>query len=215
MNPYAEVLTFPAELTRTRRDHEKYLTLMDTIALLHQHQRPREENTAGESFKFIRVTPADIALANKLAAELLGRSLDELPPQTRRLLVAIKNLVKGRMKTEKVDQRNSLFSRRELRQIIGWSETQIRVHLGKLEELEYVARRWGRQGISTSYELLTDANESDNVWHIGLLDAATLGGKEPGNITMMTNFAEKKATSPNFAFLPRRSVTVEVAACSV
>ena len=36
VNPYADRLTFTAERTRTRRDHEKYLTLIDTIALLHQ-----------------------------------------------------------------------------------------------------------------------------------------------------------------------------------
>ena len=33
VNPYADELTFTAERTRTRRDHEKYLTLIDAIAL--------------------------------------------------------------------------------------------------------------------------------------------------------------------------------------
>ena len=40
VNPHADQLTFLSDQTRTRRDHEKYLTLIDTIALLHQHQRP-------------------------------------------------------------------------------------------------------------------------------------------------------------------------------
>ncbi|WP_220486999.1 DNA primase [Pseudoalteromonas sp. SR45-1] len=40
VNPYAEQLSFLDNQTRTRRDHEKYLTLIDSIALLHQHQRP-------------------------------------------------------------------------------------------------------------------------------------------------------------------------------
>ena len=39
VNPYANRLTFLDDRTRTRRDHEKYLTLIDTIALLHQYQR--------------------------------------------------------------------------------------------------------------------------------------------------------------------------------
>ena len=88
MNPCADELTFTAERTRTRRDHEKYLTLIDAIALLHQYQRPREVGPGRrpERSEFIRVTLDDIALANRLAPELLGRSLDELPPQTRRLL---------------------------------------------------------------------------------------------------------------------------------
>ncbi len=39
-NPYARHLTFLDDRTRTRRDHVKYLTLIRTIALLHQYQRP-------------------------------------------------------------------------------------------------------------------------------------------------------------------------------
>ena len=69
--------------TRTRRDHMKYLTLIRTIALLHQHQRPRKMvEHRGRAVEYIEVTLADIATANKLAHEVLGRSLDELPPQT-------------------------------------------------------------------------------------------------------------------------------------
>ena len=40
VNPYAPLLTFHDGQTRTRRDHTKYLTLIQSIALLHQHQRP-------------------------------------------------------------------------------------------------------------------------------------------------------------------------------
>src|SRR6185503_4414641 len=39
VNPYAPQLTLLDTRTRTRRDHEKYLTLIDTVALLHQYQR--------------------------------------------------------------------------------------------------------------------------------------------------------------------------------
>ena len=39
VNPYAPELSFSDGATRTRRDHAKYLALIDAIALLHQHQR--------------------------------------------------------------------------------------------------------------------------------------------------------------------------------
>ena len=39
VNPYAPTLAFGDARTRARRDHEKYLTLIDAVALLHQHQR--------------------------------------------------------------------------------------------------------------------------------------------------------------------------------
>ena len=87
VNPYAEQLTFPDHRTRMRRDHMKYLALIEAIALLHQYQRPvREVEHRGAKLRYVEVTKADIALANRLTHEVLGRSLDELPPQTRRLL---------------------------------------------------------------------------------------------------------------------------------
>ena len=78
-NPYADALTFPDERTRLRRDHEKYLTLIDTIALLYQHQRVlKTAEHDGQRIEYIEVTLADIETANRLAHEALGRSLDEL-----------------------------------------------------------------------------------------------------------------------------------------
>ncbi len=174
MNPWADLLTFTAERTRTRRDNEKYLTLIDAIALLHQHQRPREKNEEG--CDRIRVTLDDIELANSLAPELLGRSLDELSPQTRQILIRIKTLVRKRMEKEALEQREVLFSRRELRELLGWSEFQVRVHTCKLEDFEYVFRRWGRQGRGCVYELAVAADTPDRIAHIGLLDVAKLRG---------------------------------------
>jgi len=79
VNPFAPALTFATTRTRNRRDHEKYLTLIDAIALLHQHQRQRGvlahgHQVNGRSVEFIEVTLDDIALANELAPEVLGRS---------------------------------------------------------------------------------------------------------------------------------------------
>jgi len=154
--------------TRTRRDHEKYLTLIETITLLHQHQRPLEDDPLAGPH--IKTTLADIQAANKIAPEVLGRALDELPPQTRRMFEAIKDLVRKRMTKRHAEQHLCLFSRRELRESTGWSDT----HVGKLEEMEYLARRHGRQGIGCLYELLTDASEKEELTHIGLIDPAKL-----------------------------------------
>ncbi len=191
MNPWADELTFTALRTRSRRDNEKYLTLIDAIALLHQHQRPRRKN--GEGGEFIEVSVADIALANRLAPELLGRSLDELPPQTRRLLTVIKTLVRTRMEKEALDQRDVLFSRRELREASGWSEFQVRMHLTKLETFEYVFRRWGKQGRGCAYELAVNP-QPEEIAHIGLLDVGKLRPKEIAT-AMTTTSCMAEATS--------------------
>ena len=49
VNPYAPGLTFQDSQTRTRRDHMKYLTLIRSVALLHQHQRPTEDGRASRA----------------------------------------------------------------------------------------------------------------------------------------------------------------------
>jgi len=177
-NPFARHLTFTSGRTRTRRDHEKYLTLIDTIALLHQHQRKTiKHQVNGREVEMLPVTLEDIEAANKIAPEVLGRSLDELPPQTRTLLEKIKSLVREKMAEQKLEQRYSLFSRRELRDKTAWSHTQIRRHLERLLELEHLITRGGRNGVLMKYELLTELETDTTGYHIGLLDLDELRKK--------------------------------------
>ena len=177
-NPFARHLTFTSGRTRTRRDHEKYLTLIDSIALLHQHQRETiTHQVNGREVEMLPVTLEDIEAANKIAPEVLGRSLDELPPQTRTLLEKVKILICQKMAEQKLEQRLCLFSRRELRDFTGWSQMQIRRHLERLLELEYLAVRGGRNGVAMKYELLTDAEEKPDAYHVGLLDVEKLRAK--------------------------------------
>ena len=172
INPFADALTFTAERTRTRRDHEKYLTLIEAVTLLHQYQR--EHETDPEAGTFIRTTLEDIEIANRLAPEVLGRSLDELSPQTRHLLEKLKEMVAERCKQRAIDQDKCQFTRRQVREHTGWSEFQVRTHMQRLEDLEYLARWHGRQGLGCVYELLIDCHESADGYHVGLLDTAKL-----------------------------------------
>jgi DNA primase len=178
LNPFAPALTFPSSRTRNRRDHEKYLTLIDAIALLHQHQRPRgRHEVAGRVIEYVEATLDDIALANALAPEVLGRSLDELPPQTRALLGHIRTLVKAKVGGNAADRKGAgpaCFSRRELREACGWSLTQVRVHLERLVELDYLELRHGRLGSSFVYELMIDVSTPEAAAHISLIDVDTL-----------------------------------------
>src|ERR1039457_6432026 len=107
-NPYARELTFLDSHTRTRRDHNKYLALIRSIALLHQHQRPLKTVLHhGKPISYIEAALEDIAIANRLAHEVLGRSLDDLPPQTRRLLLLIGELVRGERERQRSEEHTS------------------------------------------------------------------------------------------------------------
>ena len=186
-NPYADRLTFRSDRTRLRRDHEKYLSLIDTIALLHQHQREQKTNEDGG--RYVEVTLADIEAANRIAHEVLGRSLAELAPQTRRLLAPLRDMVDERCREKKLTPDVCLFSRRDVRRFTGWSEFQVRTHLTKLQELEYVLPHYGGRGQSFVYELLFDGDESTAPHLSGLLDAATL----------RTSSMKKRSLSPQRA----------------
>jgi DNA primase len=180
VNPYADRLTFLDDRTRTRRDHEKYLGLIDIIALLHQHQRPVKTATAqGKTIEYIEATLDDIAQANALAHEVLGRSLDELPPQTRKLLAELVRWVGERAKAQGLPRPEVRFSRRELREALAWGDTQLKVHLGRLVELELVSPH-RLAGGALAYELRYDGDGSAAPHLSGLIDVQALRAYDAG-----------------------------------
>jgi DNA primase len=202
VNPYADRLTFLDDRTRTRRDHEKYLTLIDTIALLHQHQRTVHSTViAGQSVEYIEASLSDIELANRIAHEVLGTSLDELPPQTRRVFAQVRTLVRERMRSQGAAQKDIRFSRAELRAATGASDTQLKVHLARLAELEYLIIHRALRGQGFAYELLDDRggeNNSDNssdAKHLpGLIDIADLQNSPSQNSSVHHYDAQRSAS---------------------
>jgi len=126
--------------------------------------------------EYVEVSADDIALANRLAHEVLGRSLDELPPQTRRVLRLLDRFVGSEAKKEGLERAHVRFSRRELREAWAMSDTQLRLHLERLTALEYVLARREGPGGRIVYELVYDgAGEDGRPFVPGLIDAEALG----------------------------------------
>ena len=173
-NPYAPHLTFTSTSPRTRRDHAKYLRLIRVIAFLRQKQRPLQR--LGDGTTYIEATLEDVADANRLAAAVLGRGLDDLAPQTRRLLQALKVLVDGLARAQGIAPSAVRFTRRMVREHTAMSPTQLHVHLTRLIELEYVhAHRVGSGG-GMAYELAwTGEGQDGQRFCLGLIEVADLG----------------------------------------
>jgi DNA primase len=172
-NPYADQLTFVDHQTRNRRDHEAYLTLIDTVTYLHQYQRELiTREVDGKPATFVVVTLEDIALANRLAHEVLGRSIDELRPQTRKLLHLLHAMVAERG-TQDGETR---FTRRQIREYTGWGQTQLKTHLRRLEDMEYLlVHRGGGLGRRFTYELQYDGRGAEGQRRLtGLVDVDQL-----------------------------------------
>ncbi len=154
VNELAPELSFPDSMTRTRRDHTKYLALIRSIALLHQWQREvKTGEHRGKPFEYIEATKADVELAKKIIHEVLGRSLDEMSAQTRKLLLMVDTMVRAECDRQRIERGEFRFSRRDVRAFTRWSDSQLKRHLGRLEDLEYLIVHRGGRGQSFVYEI--------------------------------------------------------------
>jgi len=177
VNPFADLLEFCDDQARRRRDHIKYLTLIRTIALLHQYQREVKTVTIDDqTIQYVEVTESDIVLANHLADQVLGKSIDELPPQTRRLLLELHAWVQKECKRLQMEQREFRFTRRMVREALGWSQTALKRHMDRLMEMEYVLAYRG-SGRVIEYELRYDGRGREGQPTMcGLIDVKKLPG---------------------------------------
>jgi hypothetical protein len=154
--PDTSQIMFPDTATRHRRDHQKLLSLICASALLHQHQRCQDTIEVGDrTVRYVEASPDDVALGVRLAEQVLTRGGDELAPQTRRLLAAAQTHVSAIAEAGDVAPEAVGFTRRDLREMLGWSEHQVRIGLARLVALEYLIAVPGGQGRQHRY-LLAD-----------------------------------------------------------
>ena len=121
--PYVDLLTFPDRWLRTRRDHERFLCLIEVLAYLHQHQRPRKQHQGRE---YIEATADDYRWAYFLANRVLQNSLDELTRWGRELLTFFEA------------QPKTSLTRREVRELLKWPDRRTREALEELSNMEYL-----------------------------------------------------------------------------
>lgn len=180
VNPFAPYLDFPTQPLEMRREHEKYLSLIEASALLHQHQRERKTAVVnGQQVEYVEVAVEDVEVANELMTEILGTAREEITKPSRDLLGLIQRMVDERAKAQGVPAAQVRFNRRDVREYTGWSDSQIKSHIGKLEDLEYLLVSRSERGKMFRYELAPDAGKRRLA---GLTDTARLralvaGGK--------------------------------------
>ena len=155
--PDTSQIVFPDTATRHRRDHQKLLSLICASALLHQYQRHQDTIEIGDhTMRYVEASPDDVALGVHLAERVLTRGGDDLAPQARRLLTAAQTHVAARAAADATDVDAVSFTRRELRESLGWSEHQVRIGLARLVALEYLVAVPGGSGRQHRYLLADD-----------------------------------------------------------
>jgi DNA primase len=80
----------PTRPLRMRRDWPRFLALCEAVVLLHQFQRPREQLADGTVR--LTVTLEDYAIARIVGKDALRRSLLQIPPNTMKIIEAVKRL---------------------------------------------------------------------------------------------------------------------------
>lgn len=148
INPYAERISFPPQWLRTRRDHLRFLNLIEAVTFLHQYQR--EIKITPEGTEYIQSTPEDYELAYKLARDVLGESLSELKKPQRELLQTIEAVLKD-------SHNDASLTRRQIRELSGLPDHRVRSLLYDLIELEYLLAAEGRNGKRYQYKLAEKA----------------------------------------------------------
>jgi hypothetical protein len=149
VNPFVEYLTYPSEKLIHRREQKKYLSLINSIALLRQYQKEVKIAKKDElEIEYVEVELEDIALANELAETILSQALDELAPPVRGMFEAIRQACKS-------SNLNHL-TRREIREATGWSDWQVRMYCQKLVEMEYLFAVQSQNGKPAVYEIARD-----------------------------------------------------------
>ena len=158
--PFADRLSFPSSWMRTRRDHARFLNLIEVSAFLHQHQREKSREGA------IVASLGDYEVAYALAGEVLKETLTDVKKPLREALERIQGLA---------GQGEGSLSRRDIREALGVPDSTVRRWLSELVELEYLAiAEEGRQGAgkTTRYRLAQRGPRAEAV--LGLLSPEKL-----------------------------------------
>ena len=136
--PFADELRFPSSWMRTRRDHARFLNLIEVSAFLHQYQREKRNGV-------LFASADDYMVAYELAAQVLTDTFSDLKRPLRDAYQLIQGLC---------EKGEGSVSRREIRNALGLADSTVRGWLTELVELEYVASiDGGGRGKTVRYAL--------------------------------------------------------------
>jgi hypothetical protein len=133
--PFAMHLSFPSELPRHRRDHEKFLRLIESVTLFHQHRRERRDEA-------LLATLEDYRLAYDLARPILVRSSETLSVPAREALAMLR------------DREILEFARRDVARELGWSPMKVWRILGELVRADFVVPLSRKNGVRRTYRVV-------------------------------------------------------------
>jgi DNA primase catalytic core len=170
--PYVNQIEFPQSWLRGRRDHDRFLSLIEGIAFLHQHQRGVKQDGDAE---YIEAAIGDYTIAYDLAHQVFAESQSDLSKPTADFLAQVENVIGQAVKQRKEKVENLWFTRKMIREATRLPDHLIKRYMREVEDLEYVEVQRAPQGGRFHYRLLPQKKASAVL--DGLLTPEALAGK--------------------------------------
>ena len=171
--PFADKIQFPLSWLRVRRDHERFLSLIEASAFLHQYQRPvravksdlgavksdvkavksEELREKSNDQYFIEATIDDYRVAYDLSKDILSSTFSDMNKLTSDILKTIRDQAAKKAEADQIHAEKVVFTQRDVR---AW--TRLAPHIVKrsmrdLLSLEYISASFGASGSRYKYTL--------------------------------------------------------------
>ena len=156
--PFVDHIEFPAAWLRGRRDNDRFLSLIEGIAFLHQHQRTIGHENGAD---YIEASVEDYAMAYDLASRIFAQTQGDLDKPVSDFLTQIETWAATAAKAKNDRLEDFHFTRRDVRDAIKLPDHIIKRYMRQIEELEYVEVRRAASGGSYRYRLLPQKKAPD------------------------------------------------------
>ncbi|EKD27117.1 MAG: DnaG primase-like protein, partial [uncultured bacterium] len=162
--PYVELIDFPTEWIRTRRDHDRFLNLIVSVAFLHQYQREIKEFKVESSklkVEYIEANIKDYAIAYRIAKTVLFNTFQELEKPVFDFYLKLLEMVEAEAKKQGVAPEEFTFTRRNIRQVIKLPDYLVKRFMRVLKDLEYFEVKNHGNGSKDVYQLIVHTKKTD------------------------------------------------------
>jgi DNA primase catalytic core len=154
--PYIELLDFPSDWIRTRRDHDRFLSLIICITFLHQYQR---EHKTYKGKAYIESTLKDYELAYKVASVVIFNTFQELEKPLFDFYLKLQLMVTEKSKEQGIEKDKFWFTRKDVRQFTKLPDYLVNRFMKRLTNLEYFQIKGGINGSRHFYKLSQTINK--------------------------------------------------------
>ena len=154
VNTLAERVSFPDTLMRSRRDHDRFMDLIATVAFLRQYQKEEKE---ADGVAYIECDITDLKLAVNIIKDILPATLTNFPKSAITLYGELRKVITEKAKDEELLATEVSISQRELREKTGLDQMFVKRNLKTLIDFEYLICAGSKsRGSRNTYRLISD-----------------------------------------------------------